>query len=305
MDFDDSEYRRRLFETGNRDFTIDAIVASIVAVVLLCAVLLCSFYTFTYKATMIQPEIKVRDAYIQATIIFARLFQRPPKKTSFDVFSRSLMITNSPAASFRPHRPLAAERMRSSRNIGDSSFAFDLTNETSIFYSGTLFKSSNNIVARQSHLEYCFDWDSTAILPPTPGDSPRVTLNLQLAYLPTIKESKSMESLSTKSNFGSANHTPRDSGSAHGGSSHHHHHHSMRPRMKREILLFTGPEHRREWLSEDESADESDGERFRQLLPNISEEDSDDGFQWAFEDISSLEDDLLPPVPSMNRFGRK
>jgi hypothetical protein len=251
---------RCLFESGNRDFTIDAIVASIVAMVLLFGIILCGFYTFSYKSTMIQPEMNVRDAYIKATIIFARLFQRPPQRHNFSAFTRTL-IANRPH--YRPNKLIMASTYRSSRNLGDSSFAFDLTNETTIFYCGTLFKFSNNIVAQHSHLEYCFE----SVLPPTPGDSPRTLNNLKLAYLPTIKESKSLESISTKS----VTFTPRES--------------FMRPRVRREILLFTGPEHRREWLP-DESGDE----------------DHDDDFHWAFEEASSVEEDALsnlPPTPRM------
>lgn len=259
---------RRLFESGNRDFTIDAIVATIVVVVLLLGILLCGFYTFSYKSTMIQPEMNVRDAYIKATIIFARLFQQPRKRNNFSMFTRPL-VSNKPY--FRLNKPINADSARKSRNMGDSSFAFDLTNETSIFYSGTLFKFSNNIVAQNSHLEYCFD----PIMPPAPVDSPR-TLNLKLAYLPSIKESKSMESLSSISAY-----SPRDN--------------FIRPRIKREILLFTGPEHRREWLAEESGEDEPDNE-----------------FHWAFEEVSSAEEDAsikdmpLPPVPSVvQRLTRK
>jgi hypothetical protein len=257
----DCLHGRCLFESGNRDFTIDAIVACIVVIVLLFGTLLCSFFTFSYKSTLIQSEMNVRDAYIKATIIFARLFQRPPQRHNFTAFARAL-IANRPH--YHPTKLILASTYRSSRNLGDSSFAFDLTNESTMCYSGTLFQFSNNIVAQNSHLEYCFD----SVLPPTPGDSPRTLNNLRLAYLPTIKESKSVESISMQS----VTFSPRES--------------FMRPRVRREILLFTGPEHRREWLP-DESEDE----------------EHDDGFPWTFEEASSLEEDTLstfPPTPRMD-----
>lgn len=209
--------------TGSkRDHDIDMIVAIIVSSILFIAVFLCIIFSSGCKSSLVEPSNNFRSSYMRATIVFSKMFQRPAKA----VPPPSVQPTWKPP----PPKIIDGNRARSRRNLGEISVGMDLTTETKISYSGSIM--NNNVVAKGNHLEYCFESavETTTLFPANSVE----LMKLKIAYLPTIRESKSSESISN---------APNDS-------------RRLRPRVRREIVLFTGPEEKREFLSDGDSSEE-------------------------------------------------
>lgn len=217
-----------------RDNVLDMIIGIIVATLLLLGVLICVLFSSACKSSLVEPSSKLRNSYIRATIVFSRMFQRPAKSKQLNLNSANQVWKVPPA------RLMDANRTRSRRSLGDSSVGMDLSQESSIFYSGTSL--ANNIVAKGNHLEYFFE------TPTDPMPLASEQMKLRVAYLPTIRECKSTETVSNAASISDSRGW-------------------LRPRIRREIILFTGPEEKREWLEDDDSSTED--------------------FLWAFEEASS------------------
>lgn len=265
---------------------LDVIACIITATVLLVGLVLVISITYFSKSIVPQANRRFQDYYSLAVWRFGRLFQRPYVRSSK---SQRHLLPSAPVLT------LNASKCRNKRVLDEHSMAMDFTNETNLCYSASAL--SNNVVATASHLEYCFD-EAPLILQQhlqqlqlqqdirARANSEEQWRQLQLAYLPPISENRSVESLSitnSPQNYYDDSlsvrylHADRLNVNKSGES---------RNRLRRSIILFTGPEDRERWLLPDDDEDD-----FRDRSSGSPNDDSRDSISDGYSDEFSSSDD--------------
>jgi hypothetical protein len=195
---------------------VDVMVDIIVIFMLILGAFICYMVS---KGRKIEPKMNLRNSYVQATIAFTKLFSQPGFRKRKKKWTKPDIIK------------LNGNKLRNQRQLGDASLGMDLTSESNYFYSGKLF--TEPVVARGNHLEYCFDSIDAMSL----AMEHTQEVNMNLRYLPTIRESKSSSSMASYYST-STRPTPLTTS-------------RFRPRAKREIILFSTPDDRNQWLGDD------------------------------------------------------
>lgn len=196
---------------------IDLIVVLVVASQFLIFAMMCVFYqSCGNKRLQVQPSSnpQMESVYHRAGSMFGRLFQFPSSELLWNELTEKVI-----------------SKPRSNRKLDCVSGAFDLTQETSIFYCGS--NMQNHAVAKTSHSEYYFSSEVQNYL-----ESHQKLNALQPTFLPTIRESKSRESLTTFSRS-MLNMESGDSLSR-----------RLKNIQRREIVVFAGQQQqdRKKWL---------------------------------------------------------
>lgn len=244
----------------SRDKNLNIVVFIVTIILLAIAALVSYFSSQDQNASPVLPEQekdKRTSSYDRAAVMFLHLFQRRKQKEAVDS-TMDVDVWKEPET-----KELSADLMRQKRQLVDTTFIMDLSNETNILYSGNTL--SNNIIAQKSHLEY--DFGSVTELEVLA----KQFLQLRSSVLPTIAESNS-----NRNSFSSLSFMMQED-------------RRKRHQFRREIILFTGPDERRQWLKDDDDDDRPPKK------PSTGED-----FLWVFKDIDDSDDEegLAQRVPA-------
>lgn len=276
-----------------RDDELDIVVAIVSIFLLLVGVLISYLSSGGCQPPAVVPHEKEKlSSYDRATIIFLRLFQRPPKFAGSNGMTKSTKnndADNSDNWQAPPTQTIVAEQLRSKRQLVDNSLIMDLSDETNILYSGNTLNT--HIIAQKAHLEY--DFGSSSEL----ETIAKQFMQMKASFLPTIFERTSSFTSNSHSNIDSFASLPQIlQDDRH-----------RRQQFRREIVLFSGPEEKRQFLQDDDNVDDDDDnfQNYRHRAKssykshnnhhttnhyNHKSHNSSKDFLWAFEDDDSGEE---------------